>query len=110
MGGRRGYRSIVFAKDFGAELGDTWVVCDKFLAGVDVVVIVVVFAVGAEPRLHGFAQYSMRLVAAYLFIQRPRAMRSGRFLEAFVEGGSSVLRAISWMAWANSWMQMFSSS
>ncbi len=37
------------AEDFFAEFGEVWVVFDKFLAGVDVVVVVVVFAVVVEP-------------------------------------------------------------
>ena len=40
---------VVFSEDFRAEFGNGGIVFHQFGAGVDVIVIVVVFAVGAEP-------------------------------------------------------------
>lgn len=48
-GGGFGVGEVGVAEDFSAECGEAGVVVDEFLAGVDVVVIVVWFAVVSEP-------------------------------------------------------------
>lgn len=40
---------VVFTEDFGTEFCDFWIVFDELLAVVDMVVVMVVFAVCAKP-------------------------------------------------------------
>ena len=86
-----GVDEVVITEYFFTKLSENGIVFFEFCSGVDVIVVVIVFAIVAEPRLSSFGEV-FEVVGSGVFVF-PEAFGHGvliGFLEAVIEGGVDV--------------------